>query len=78
MATDKATGDASHPPAPASAPGETASNMRIKAAAWTAGVTGFCALAAVDDSPTWPMAFAAGCVVLLVGWVCYLILFYRA
>jgi hypothetical protein len=50
---------------------------RIKAAAWTAGLTAFFVLASLSDSPTWPEAFVAACVLAMVGFVCYLILYYR-
>jgi hypothetical protein len=50
---------------------------RIKAAAWTAGLTAFFVLAAMDDSPTWPAAFVATCVVGMVSYVCHQILHYR-
>jgi hypothetical protein len=55
----------------------TMKSKRIKTAAWTAGLTAFFVLAAVDDSPTWPAAFVAGCVVLMVGYVCHQILHCR-
>jgi hypothetical protein len=50
---------------------------RIKAAAWTAGVSALCVLAVVDDAPTWPVAVVAIGVVAMVAYVCHLILNYR-
>jgi hypothetical protein len=50
---------------------------RVKAAAWTAGITAFFVLAANDDSSSWPAAFVSVCVVAMVAYVCYLILYYR-
>jgi hypothetical protein len=56
---------------------KTESTGRVKAAAWTAGLTAFFAIAMISDSPTWPAAFVAGCVIAMVAFVCYLILHYR-
>jgi hypothetical protein len=56
---------------------ETGSNGRVKAAAWTAGLTAFCSLAVIDDSPTWPVAFAVASVIAMVAFVCHTILYYR-
>jgi hypothetical protein len=55
---------------------KTESTGRVKAAAWTAGLTALSAIAVIDDSPTWPVAFVLGLVVVMVAFVCYLILYY--
>jgi hypothetical protein len=50
---------------------------RVEVAAWTAGSTGFFVLILIGNTPTWPVAFTAGCVVAMVAFVCYWILNYR-
>jgi hypothetical protein len=52
-------------------------SKRIKIAAWTAGLTAFFVLASMEDSPSWPAAMVAVCVVAMVGYVCHQILHYR-
>lgn len=59
---------------PENEPQTPRANGRVNAVAWTAGLTAFFAVAAISDSPTWPVACVAGCAVAMVAFVCHLIL----
>ena len=52
------------------------SKYRVIAVALIAGVNAFCAIAAVSDSPSWPVAFVAASALAMVGFVCHAILHY--
>jgi len=56
---------------------EARTSLRVKAAAWTSGITAVCTLAGIDDVNTWSAAFVVACVIAMVTFVCYQILYYR-
>lgn len=68
-------GSTQQSPMPEPAKGNDAERTKqVKVVGWTAGVSAFFAMLAIDSSPSWPVAVAVFGVAAMVSAICYFIL----